>query len=348
MADALNQDTNAQIDELCRKISVAHTLDAEIQAELRGHMEDQLLAYLSDQESLTENEAFALVREHFGDPARLKALLQDVHIIATHVSLARRLAAIVAVHLVYTCFTAITFMIAWSLMIRSVITGSEQRLETFVYPVTAAMVLIVATSAFWAVLAYWDRRIQSGARPWFQRERGITILLFLGALVLLHSMIPIPMSMYDKGLMPLPAPVAVNAIGIAVVLISVVIHAIIWLWWCDRPPRRLRTVTYAALAWLAISVFPLQTTKYIQLEIYAYDPAIQNVDSTERIILWEEPLDELLAVWSLRTGFTTGCPPVQNLVLSLFACIFLVALAKFIYVRLSGRVPPARLPDAMP
>jgi len=93
MADSLNPETQEQMRALCKKISVAHDLDAEIQDELYGHMEDKLLAYLNGEEPVTEEDAFILVREHFGDPAVLKGLLQDVHAYEVHVSLARRLAA---------------------------------------------------------------------------------------------------------------------------------------------------------------------------------------------------------------------------------------------------------------
>ena len=45
MSDPLSSNTQEQMQALCRKISVAHDLDPEIQKELYGHMEDKLLAY---------------------------------------------------------------------------------------------------------------------------------------------------------------------------------------------------------------------------------------------------------------------------------------------------------------
>ncbi len=93
MADPLKSDTREEIRALCKKISVAHNLDEEIQEELYGHMEDKLSAYLNGEEAVTEEDAFILVREHFGDPSALKGLLQDVHAFEAQVSLARRLAA---------------------------------------------------------------------------------------------------------------------------------------------------------------------------------------------------------------------------------------------------------------
>ena len=100
MVESLRPKTQDQVRTLCRKISVAHDLDPEIQDELYGHMEDKLLAYLNGEEPVTEDDAFILVREHFGDPAVLKGLLQDVHAHEVHVNLARRLAAAFAAFMI--------------------------------------------------------------------------------------------------------------------------------------------------------------------------------------------------------------------------------------------------------
>jgi len=79
MSDSLNQKTAEKIRTLCSRISVANNLDQEIQEELYSHLEEKLLAYLCGKEKITEDDAFILVREHFGDPANLKGLLKEVH-----------------------------------------------------------------------------------------------------------------------------------------------------------------------------------------------------------------------------------------------------------------------------
>lgn len=348
MDDALKPETSARIDELCRKITVAHTLDDEIQEELRDHIEDRLLDYLRGEEALSQDEAFILVREHFGDPANLKAQLQDVHLVDTHVSLARRLAAIIAVHLVYTIVSAFVAALAWTLIYRRVLNGTDIRFQEGFYSITVSSAMIIATIGFAVLLYRWEGRIRAGHKPWFLRERGLTIVLILGALFVLHSMVPTPYGMYDKSLMPLPAPVAVDVLSVLFVLTSVILHAVVWLWWCDRPPRRPRTVTYAALVWLALSVFPLQTTKYVQLEVYGYEPGVHETDLSDKVVLWEEPYEELSMVWSLRRGLSTGCPTPSDLMLSLVAGICLVALAKQVYERLPSKGAIARFspPDA--
>ena len=79
MDKKLSPETAERIRELCRKISVAHNLDEDIQRELCAHMEDKLLGYLSGAEKLTGEDAFILVREHFGNTENLKRLLRQVH-----------------------------------------------------------------------------------------------------------------------------------------------------------------------------------------------------------------------------------------------------------------------------
>ena len=68
------------IRTFCRKITVTYDLDEEIQEELYGHIEDKMLGYLSGEEKLTEDDAFVLVCEHFGDSETVKVLLHEVHV----------------------------------------------------------------------------------------------------------------------------------------------------------------------------------------------------------------------------------------------------------------------------
>jgi hypothetical protein len=79
MSKNLSPETAGRIRDLCRKISVAHDLDDEIQRELYSHLEDKLLGYLRGEEKITEDDALILVKEHFGEFASLKGLLREVH-----------------------------------------------------------------------------------------------------------------------------------------------------------------------------------------------------------------------------------------------------------------------------
>ncbi len=95
MGYALNNDIQQQARELARKITVAHDLDPEIQDELYAHIEDKLLAYKSGEEQISDEDAFILVREHFGDAKVIRGLMQEVHREGIRISMLRRVLALV-------------------------------------------------------------------------------------------------------------------------------------------------------------------------------------------------------------------------------------------------------------
>ena len=94
----ISPETTERIRALCRRISVAHDLDDEIQRELFSHMEDKLHGYLSGGEKVTEEDALILVREHFGKPEVVRGLFREVHAPETHLSLLRTTGAFITGH----------------------------------------------------------------------------------------------------------------------------------------------------------------------------------------------------------------------------------------------------------
>lgn len=68
-----------QMEMICRRATAGGDDARHIRAELYGHLEDKLLAYLRGDERLTEADAMILVREHFGKPESLRAMLSDLH-----------------------------------------------------------------------------------------------------------------------------------------------------------------------------------------------------------------------------------------------------------------------------
>ncbi|MBN1293218.1 MAG: twin-arginine translocase subunit TatC [Candidatus Latescibacteria bacterium] len=77
--DYISPEMSEKIQQFCRNISETYNFDEDIQEELYGHIEDKMLGYLSGEEPLTEDDAFVLVREHFGDSAAVRELLNSVH-----------------------------------------------------------------------------------------------------------------------------------------------------------------------------------------------------------------------------------------------------------------------------
>ena len=97
MSEQLSYKTHEKINSLCIQISVAHNLDDDIREELRTHMEDKMLGYLKGDEKITEDDAFILVRKHFGKPSQVKKLLQAVYISTACPAFSGRFVGVLAV-----------------------------------------------------------------------------------------------------------------------------------------------------------------------------------------------------------------------------------------------------------
>jgi|GEM_PF-1418298 len=255
MAESLNSNTQEQMRALCRKISVAHDLDPEIQEELYGHIEDKLHAYLTGEEPLTEEDAFILVREHFGDPAVLKGLLQDVHAHAVHVTLARRIAAaVVATVGLSVAANLLRFPIALFLVIWAAKTGSAIRYAEGAYVYSAS--LIAAAAILLCVILYrWHRKLDRDERPWFLRWRPLSIAALIALFVVLNRLIPRVMPEHDVFTVKVGEAskyvlALMTVAGVLSRLIVPVVTPLAWLWWCDRPPRTNFALLYGFLAWL--------------------------------------------------------------------------------------------------
>jgi hypothetical protein len=264
MADPLRSNTQEQIRALCRKISVAHDLDPEIQTELYGHMEDKLLAYLSGEEQVTEEDAFILVREHFGDPAVLKGLLQDVHVREVHVSLARRLAAAAAATLgaLFTVRVLVRLVVAFCGVLiglkgaapaREIISSSGLPTGPGVWRSYPLGFLVSAFGGFGTlllmclVLIRWRLALEAGKRPWFLRWHPRAIALGLISALLIMKILPTVIA--DD--LSFRGPIWVDRLRL--VYAPPVLTCLVWLWWCDRPPMRVRTFAYVLCAWIALS-----------------------------------------------------------------------------------------------
>ena len=242
MADRLSPDTCTAIRALCKKISVAHHLDAEIQEELYDHMEDKLIAYLDGQEALTEEDAVILVREHFGDPSAIKGLLQDVHAYEADVSLARRLAAAL---IATTGISVVCLCLASAVLL---LWPPARGLTGFLAMYAATGVLSAIVS--WLLLWYWQRRLDTGHTPWFITRRPAYFVGSIVILLILQSFVPIPQPHISSAPAALARSADLLRLILIVTVVSPVLNCMAWLWWCDRPPRKVRAVASAAGLWI--------------------------------------------------------------------------------------------------
>ena len=240
MTDQLRPDTCNEIRILCKKISVAHDLDEEIQEELYGHMEDKLTAYLDGEEALSEEDAFILVREHFGNPSTVKGLLQDVHAREADVSLARRLGAVL---IVTAGVNAICLCLASAVL---PLWPAARGFGGFHASLSVVSAVTVVFS--WLLLRHWRRRLDAGHTPWFLTWPPAYFVGSAVVLSVLQSLVQIT-SLFDNSVSVMWS-IGVWRLLSVILLASPVLKCMMWLWWCDRPPRKARAVSTAAGLWV--------------------------------------------------------------------------------------------------
>jgi hypothetical protein len=260
MADLLplSEKTAAEIDALARKISVAHRLDAEIQAELRGHVEDKVRGYVCGEVKVTEADALLLATAHFGEAGVIKGMFQGVHGTAHGASLVRRLAAI----LVTTAAVSMVVEVAnilWTVLViyPAAKVAQEQHAQLFWIPQVFFAVFLVAmtTALIWRVLLHWRRQMAFGQPLWFEKWSGFTLLMVViaalaGKTVLLDFFIQTLPGLSEARHMPRrPAPAAISWI---LMCVEYTAEALLCLWWCDRAPRTRRTLLYGAAGWMVV------------------------------------------------------------------------------------------------
>ena len=285
MPDALNPETRQQMRELCNKISVAHDLDEAVQEELLGHMEDKFLAYLSGDEPVSEQDAFILVREHFGDPATIKTLMQDAHPGPVRASLARRIgAALIALSAVEFFLHWAFLPVAWLIYERQMLNNSWA-VNTF-----SVLFFIAPVPLFWALLLRWQRMMSVGKKPWFLKVRP-SVFMYVSILLVALWILP---TLGPFRLTPAQAPQyqPPNWFTYLLTYGCSIPSCLLWLWWCDTPPRTIPSMGAAVAAWLVSSIF--QRAGYLAgafIAMYASMGSVGDHSSEYQAqLLWQSSL----------------------------------------------------------
>lgn len=269
MTDSPREETREKMLALCRQIAVSHDLDTEIQKELYGHMEDKLTAYVSGQEAVTEDDAFILVREHFGDPVVIKALFRDAHPREVHATLGRRIAA---AWVVCAAVTILTNWVVAPLFHLLTVTTEPSFFLVYALPLSISYPLLV-----WAAFARLQRAIRAGQLPWVLRWRPAALAVLLLAVCLFKHF---DLALYSSRM---PEFFAGQGMWWYTPLMYVgslagnVLCGLAWVWWCHPAPRTWRNTTYAAMAW-ALYLMLGFTIPHVTLGFGAHEPLAGSVD----------------------------------------------------------------------
>lgn len=258
MADELKESTRrtltssveSRIRDFCKSIKVSQGLDRQIADELSAHMEDKVRAYLEGREKVTEEDALLLVEHHFGEPGVVRDLLQTVHNGLPATSIARRLGAIICLasalagveHLLrlalYLLFyhwlneDAVFQIVSRHVDFAALV--AQPRIYPVASNVTVLLPAVVTIVALWTVIRYWQRQINVGIRPWFNRWAGwqvaaVAVVSFIAAES--THLIPTPFWATDPALQDF----TLQIYGAALILVAT---AGIWVWWCGLCTRK--------------------------------------------------------------------------------------------------------------
>ncbi len=277
MDKQVDAEIRKELDALCKKVSVAHKLDLVIQEELHGHMEDKLEAYLNGEEKLSERDAFILVREHFGDPAALKGLLRDVHAYEANVSLARRLAA------AYIVMAGVSTAYVY-------LTGFFFQLWPAARGLSGIAVFITVTAVLpWLLLLRWQHRLYAGHTPWFLTWDPGYLISCAAILFMLQILRGIPEPGIDGPVQAIILAPVIQKLIMGVILANPVFQCMVWIWWCDRPPRKASTLGKAAgfwVLWLLISALTQNIARGTASGMSGWSAYSKIISIGSALLLW--------------------------------------------------------------
>ncbi|MBT4485036.1 MAG: hypothetical protein HOC71_15330 [Candidatus Latescibacteria bacterium] len=282
MPEKISSPINKKIQQFCNKISVTYDLDDAIQKELFNHMEDKILDYLNEEVTITEEDAFVLVREHFGDPIHIKKLLKEVHGAQAKESLIRRIGAVLAATIAVELLHPFVRDLYYLLKIINI--KSYYIIPLFISDIALPLLL-------WFILVKWQKGIVAERNVWFQRIKPsmfiglLVFLLFLKIFVpyfsqvnrvvdwlrpnkiemriierenYLHWVRPaMPRHTYDAAYDIIKFSKYANP-TYWFTLAYIVLLLTAWLWWCDIPQMRFRSLIYALVTWIIYArILPL-------------------------------------------------------------------------------------------
>jgi hypothetical protein len=233
---------------LCRKIFVGENLDEEVQAELYGHLEDKYLAYMQGEEQITEDDAFILLREHFGDPKVVRGMLCDVHRQEADCSLARKFAALLVLGAIVSGIgRLVTLSLAFSPF-----PVLEHRYSTLF----GFVLMVFYIAVYVHVLRGWRKRMDQGETLWFQSMRPRLLCYTVLVAYLISQAFP-ALGFVPELSEPVSfSPVSWYIVGAVSYLLGTCIVCVI-LWWFDLRSGKERLFLLASMLFLTTSVASL-------------------------------------------------------------------------------------------
>jgi hypothetical protein len=254
MDNTLTPEMQQQIRAYCDQVCAMNGLD-HVREELQDHFEDKMLAYLSCSEKLQEQDAFLLVREHFGDAAVLKSMFQTVHVREAGVTLGRKLAAVAAATLALTLAMRVVYVLVDPFLVMAQFNADTMWIGVAGFTLVHCATMVLVPVLLFLTLRHWGRAHEEGAEPWYVRRSGSVLLLAIVGLFLAGRLVPYASWSMSGEAFRGPTTEALTvqrwilgAVGVPAVALQI----LIWLWWCDRAPRSRSALGIALSVWLGL------------------------------------------------------------------------------------------------
>jgi hypothetical protein len=282
MHSELSEEIRDRINTLCNTISVSHHLDEEIREELCDHITDKMEAYLNGEEVLSEDDAFVLVREHFGDPDVIRSMYVSAESVAALGRMLRRIGAATVATLLFFILGGYVFELLFSSLAK--LTPNSLVPDTFIFAIPKTLSQIIGILLFGTVLSHWRGKIMRGEQPWFL---SIKPHWFIG--LIFSSILFMLLIVKSTHQLHLPH----NGFTMITLLASIMFHCILWLRWMDNNSKWIRSILFGFLSWIVIQYFIMDLIYRVFITNYPIHPVNGFIHP---IYIWWIGLPSVLAI----------------------------------------------------
>ena len=268
MSHELSPTVAIQADELVEEIAGRHELAAELREELRGHVEDKMRGYIEGTERVSEQDALALTRNHFGDPCNLRELLSETHAELLGATMPQRIAAAMIASALGLLISGVLLNLLWAFTPVSYYEG------------TLVSVLFF-TVICGGLLRHWSRNLAVRRTPrvlqWRPVTQGLVILVLLLVIQLLQ---PLYIWLWLRGVINPIVDGETDSLQFVLAFYSWVFACtLLWFWWCGARNEQQALVVLKSL-WL----FLLLT----MISLFSFSDGSNSVGYSPAVTLFEQ------------------------------------------------------------
>jgi hypothetical protein len=133
----------------------------------------------------------------------------------------------------------------------SIVFGLSETARSINVFATTLTVLFAMMAVFpGLILWHWQRRMGAGHTLWFQTWRPLYIIGVMTFLFALHTFMQATSVFESAPPGDYSMSSGIGILAYVVLLSTVLLQCMLWLWWCDGPPRREKAIGNTAGVWV--------------------------------------------------------------------------------------------------